>query len=236
MSEPLASHDTEDVLSSLRRLVLDVAPPASAAAAGGAGGAEADTSGKLLLTPALRIVGAEADLPAGGESIATAGETACPAVAAEAQISFGEAAPLGVTRASWQGAAATSPDPAASTPAAPTPAAGQTRLTLSTPAAEAGDQSPVAVFTALPRPAPLLLTPKDPGAADGEAVPFIRHPRAATETPARESVVIDEMALRALLRQIVREELAALQLSGGAAPDMRRLVRLELQRAVTGES
>lgn len=231
MSEPLASHDTEDVLSSLRRLVLDVAPPASAAAAGGAGGAEADTSGKLLLTPALRIVGAEADLPAGGESIATAGETACPAVAAEAQISFGEAAPLGVTRASWQGAAATSPDPAA-----PTPAAAPTRLTLSTPAAEAGDHAPIAVFTALPRPAPLLLTPKDPDAADGEAVPFIRHPRAATETPARESVVIDEMALRALLRQIVREELAALQLSGGAAPDMRRLVRLELQRAVTGES
>ncbi|MBK6467281.1 MAG: hypothetical protein IPF96_10780 [Rhodobacter sp.] len=68
MSEPLTSHEIEDVLSSIRRLVSEdlrpaaraaglatglSAPAPAAAAAAPDAGAEA---GKLLLTPALRVV------------------------------------------------------------------------------------------------------------------------------------------------------------------------------------
>lgn len=52
MSEPLSSHEIEDVLSSIRRLVSEELRPAARAATPAAT-AEA---GKLLLTPALRVV------------------------------------------------------------------------------------------------------------------------------------------------------------------------------------
>ena len=247
MSEPLASHDPEDVLSSIRRLVLDDpgTGPEPSGEADPALASAAEAPGKLLLTPALRVVGGEADRPASDDNAARS-RSPSPAGEAEAVFSFGEAAPLGAAPLRWEEPApaegasdtgaelseAEEPPPAEVSPAEPAPAL--SRLTLSTPAAEeeGEDPSPIAVFTAVPRPAPLLLTPKDQGEA--EAVPFMRHPRSAQRD--RESVVIDEMALRALLRQIVREELAALQLKGGEAPDMRRMVRLELQRALTGES
>lgn len=50
MSEPLTSHEIEDVLSSIRRLVSDELRPVSRKAV------EAKTSNALLLTPALRVV------------------------------------------------------------------------------------------------------------------------------------------------------------------------------------
>ncbi|NGM47140.1 hypothetical protein G5B31_16510 [Rhodobacter sp. SGA-6-6] len=57
MSEPLTSHEIEDVLSSIRRLVSEDLRPARAAMAA-APEAKAE-AGKLLLTPALRVVSAE---------------------------------------------------------------------------------------------------------------------------------------------------------------------------------
>lgn len=64
MSEPLTSHEIEDVLSSIRRLVSEDLRPARAAMAAargdGALGAEAAEVDKLLLTPALRVVPTEA--------------------------------------------------------------------------------------------------------------------------------------------------------------------------------
>lgn len=61
MSEPLTSHEIEDVLSSIRRLVSeDLRPAARSAAVSAAVSApaapKAAEAGKLLLTPALRIV------------------------------------------------------------------------------------------------------------------------------------------------------------------------------------
>lgn len=52
MSEPLSSHEIEDVLSSIRRLVSEELRPAARAATPAA----AAEAGKLLLTPALRVV------------------------------------------------------------------------------------------------------------------------------------------------------------------------------------
>ena len=60
MSEPLTSHEIEDVLSSIRRLVSeDLRPAARAAGATARPVAESgEEAGKLLLTPALRVVAA----------------------------------------------------------------------------------------------------------------------------------------------------------------------------------
>ncbi|MES2434481.1 MAG: hypothetical protein V4586_11730 [Pseudomonadota bacterium] len=55
MSEPLSSTEIEDVLSSIRRLVSDDMRPAPKVAAVG---------DKLILTPALRVVQTEAEVPA----------------------------------------------------------------------------------------------------------------------------------------------------------------------------
>jgi hypothetical protein len=73
MSEPLTSHEIEDVLSSIRRLVSEELRPTARAAAVAQPSAppSAAEAGKLLLTPALRVVPdtpAEAEpAPAGGD-------------------------------------------------------------------------------------------------------------------------------------------------------------------------
>jgi hypothetical protein len=73
MSEPLTSHEIEDVLSSIRRLVSEELRPTAraAAAAQPSPPPAAAEAGKLLLTPALRVVPdtpAEAEpAPAGGD-------------------------------------------------------------------------------------------------------------------------------------------------------------------------
>lgn len=64
MSEPLSSHEIEDVLSSIRRLVSEDLRPAAARVPAAAAPAApvAPAGGKLLLTPSLRVV-AEAPAP-----------------------------------------------------------------------------------------------------------------------------------------------------------------------------
>jgi hypothetical protein len=60
MSEPLSSHEIEDVLSSIRRLVSEDLRPAPGRLPGGdpapAAAAAPPSGGKLLLTPSLRVV------------------------------------------------------------------------------------------------------------------------------------------------------------------------------------
>ena len=51
MSEPMSSTEIEDVLSSIRRLVSDDLRPAPRAAT-----VASEGNGKLILTPALRVV------------------------------------------------------------------------------------------------------------------------------------------------------------------------------------
>lgn len=56
MSEPMSSGEIEDVLSSIRRLVSEDLRPAPKAASDKPTTAAPETGGKLLLTPALRVV------------------------------------------------------------------------------------------------------------------------------------------------------------------------------------
>lgn len=82
MSEPLTSHEIEDVLSSIRRLVSEDLRPARAETAAAPETQAVPEAGKLLLTPALRVVSAEpeqAAAPARPEP-----ETETPAVPEEA--------------------------------------------------------------------------------------------------------------------------------------------------------
>ena len=56
MSDPMTSHEIEDVLSSIRRLVSEDLRPAARQAAAAAPTRQDPEAGKLMLTPALRIV------------------------------------------------------------------------------------------------------------------------------------------------------------------------------------
>lgn len=70
MSEPMSHGDIEDVLSSIRRLVTEDLRPATKGA-NGAKPASPATSGKLLLTPALRVVSNQETVPRGAASVAS---------------------------------------------------------------------------------------------------------------------------------------------------------------------
>lgn len=63
MSEPLSSTEIEDVLSSIRRLVSDDMRPTPRAQAPAPASAAAEAGGKLILTPALRVVESRPDAP-----------------------------------------------------------------------------------------------------------------------------------------------------------------------------
>ena len=65
MSEPMSSVEIEDVLSSIRRLVSeDLRPSSAARPATPAPQGLADAEGRLILTPALRVVGGEVEAEA----------------------------------------------------------------------------------------------------------------------------------------------------------------------------
>ena len=102
MSGPLTSHEIEDVLSSIRRLVSEALRPARTAAP------ETD---KLLLTPALRVVSTE---PA-AETAPAAADTDTDAAAFDA----GQAWPEPETAALADMSPATFPEEAAAVEAAP---------------------------------------------------------------------------------------------------------------------
>ncbi|WP_112309534.1 hypothetical protein [Pseudogemmobacter bohemicus] len=103
MSEPLTSHEIEDVLSSIRRLVSSELRPSLKPPVNGA------AVDKLLLTPSLRIVGDPPVVKPAPVAPAPVAETAPEAAPAgggdeapmavlgddEIQVFFGEAAPLG---------------------------------------------------------------------------------------------------------------------------------------------
>lgn len=86
MSEPLSSHEIEDVLSSIRRLVSEELRPLKQPDPPAPPGPE-----KLLLTPSLRVV-PERPAPAAAPA---APERPAP----EPEVFFGEAAPLGASSA-----------------------------------------------------------------------------------------------------------------------------------------
>lgn len=97
MSEPLSAVEIEDVLSSIRRLVSDDLRPAARAVAG-------PDTGKLILTPALRVVQEGAAPPAPDAAIETvvAGlGAAVDARAEEWESETGDPAPVASAEADW---------------------------------------------------------------------------------------------------------------------------------------
>ncbi|MDT8856197.1 hypothetical protein RNZ50_14445 [Paracoccaceae bacterium Fryx2] len=79
MSEPMTTHDIEDVLSSIRRLVSEDLRPAPRPAP------QADGADKLILTPALRVVAREEPAPGAVGGQGGDKDAACPWPAAGAQ-------------------------------------------------------------------------------------------------------------------------------------------------------
>ena len=84
MSEPMTTHEIEDVLSSIRRLVSADQRPGARSGEMGQQSAAANPDGKLLLTPALRVVGT-ARVPLGAVTPAT-GPTMSPDAEAMAPL------------------------------------------------------------------------------------------------------------------------------------------------------
>ena len=100
MSEPMSSVEIEDVLSSIRRLVSeDLRPSAAARPAAPAPQGPADADGRLILTPALRVVGGEteAEVEAAAEAEASEPEVADSAEAPAAAPLFEDTSDLDVT-------------------------------------------------------------------------------------------------------------------------------------------
>jgi hypothetical protein len=222
MSELMSSSDIENVLSSIRRLVTEDLRPRSAAATPESA-AEADTgsaarvqghtsAGRLLLTPALRVVQPapqRADTPAQrppidgvlsligarvspppsgfeaetGDAFDAAAEAGSPRSVAAVSV----AQPL-ATAGSDKAKAAASPGP----DSAPEPASAPRQQTTAASAEDDGDEADVA--------APV--------------------------------VDLDEGILRELIRDVLREELQG-PMGERITRNIRKLVRAEMARAVT---
>ena len=205
MSEPMTTHEIEDVLSSIRRLVSDDFRPAP--------GPAGDHSAKLLLTPALRVVPkSEPLMPL------SAGD-----VVAQLDASAGDDA--------WEPA----PDPSADWPdawAAP-PAPQDPVLFVHRPRDTASFDAPEAAFCASDDTAPdadgswadraeaAVLADLAKGLADDLA--------AAAARPA--APALDPDMLREMVRELLREELAG-AVGERITRNVRKLVRAEIARAM----
>ncbi|MBE2277497.1 MAG: hypothetical protein IAE87_14530 [Rhodobacteraceae bacterium] len=267
MSEPLSSHEIEDVLSSIRRLVSEELRPAPRARTAAAPDQSAAEPEKLILTPSLRVVGdsqaapeARAEDGAAEAPVETLVEAAVdpvllheglsaiaePAAIEPAPIEPATAGPAPVFRAGgpliegaddlvwaapgepeveaawaeepepWQDGEAT--DAAASVRVTPFPSRAGT---ASDPLARAwADRAEAELRQELDGISPPLA--RDGAAEDGDL----------TETGSfgGEAAVIDEEALRDIVREIIREELAG-SLGERITRNVRKLVRIEINRS-----
>lgn len=286
MSEPMTSHEIEDVLSSIRRLVSQDLRPA------GAPRAEVPTEvpavpvasaragdGKLLLTPALRVVGGAEGPSPGARDHDEAGETPATAAAeagempaagaAEAAAEAAEAPGLWEGREPlWQGggdpSTALGPEDGDNRPIDLSPAAGaaldeapmwsdEVAGAWDTPAAgwaDEGGEPAAEPPAAAPRPAaadPLARAWADRAEAAVRAELGARaeaEVRARLEADLRAEAeagalfdegpgpgMVDEEALREIVRDIIREELAG-TLGERITRNVRKLVRVEINRAL----
>ena len=230
MSEPMSNHEIEDVLSSIRRLVSEDLRPAPR---GDAAPVAAETSDKLLLTPALRVVPEEVE-PVPVEDVvarlgAAVAEEEWESPFGDPEVWTGPAVhddvPTFVHRAR-DGEKTTDfneapmaafvevddvlPEPSSAPSSAP--AAGSVRRV--TPPPEQGswaDQAEAEVIADLA------------DAAEDEVLSGIH---AATD-----AMVFDEQVLRDLVRDLIREELAG-SLGERITRNVRKLVRAEIARAL----
>lgn len=247
MSEPLSAHEIEDVLSSIRRLVseeLRPAVPAAAEPAKAPGAEPAFEVGKLLLTPSLRVV-----TPAEPEATPVAGLAPGEEVVA---VGMAEDDDL------WA-APGTLEDSAEDDPDAPAPAPDLPRGHWTAETVPQVDWMQADADWVEEEPVPFVAHPRKPAITDeplarawaeraeAEVRAELQAPRPAPKPEAaapkaeakpaaglfdQDDPLLDEEALRDIVREIIREELAG-TLGERITRNVRKLVRVEINRALT---
>lgn len=220
MSEPMTTHEIEDVLSSIRRLVSDDYRPAAA-------GAGQPPSDKLLLTPALRVVtDRDTDAPAtrAGDVMAQLGS---------AVVDDDWEPPLGDAE-DWPPGDWDTPTDTAETPDR------AVFVHRGLTAAEGQIDAPAAAFSAaaddtLAGHAALHPTWVDRAEAEVIADLAQRVQDDLAQNLTADAPLFDEGVLRDLVRDLIREELAG-ALGERITRNVRKLVRAEIARAMAVQS
>lgn len=253
MSEPMTTSDIEDVLSSIRKLVSEDLRPAQARGPLRL----APDPGKLILTPALRVLDTGTPPAPRAEAVVSEITRAPDPVAADpvaahdlpmddlpepAPEPFDDVHAVTFTSVRLEGVVASIgaavDDVAPSQPWEPETGDAQvTELPWVRPSAP-----PAPEAEAAPEPTPRAERVADAGPAAVEEAGIAPPPRAAAveqEAPQVWSVVdteepleLDEEALREIIRDVIREELQG-QLGERITRNIRKLVRSEVQRAMT---
>ncbi len=200
---PIAGRD--DVLASIRRLVLEQATPAP---------------GRLVLTPALRVGPAEPEAEPPPEEAASEAPEPGPFAAAAGEVLDGDD---GAAEAPAEGPDAVPPPLVLTAPLvegpADRPAAGRAQEIEAAVADRPGDWEPDGSEG-----------PEHWTVGEAPPEPVFRHRLRAPEPPAAWPE-IDEDRLRALVAEVVREELQG-ELGERMTRNIRRLVRREIFRVL----
>lgn len=260
MSEPMSSVEIEDVLSSIRRLVSEdlrplarTAPRAAKAAAGVVGGAVAEPKGgKLILTPALRVV-AEPEA-SGIEQVVASVSAAVGAQSDEWESETGDdGESAGKPRVDWLDMA-TKEGMAAEAAEGEAEGEGEaeagTAALLADDAAEAvpgwaqqdaSDDAEADDVLAAGSVLAATLEPDQDWADEAEAQVIAELEDAVVEAAmplaaaADDDALYDEPLLRELVRDIIREELQG-DLGQRITRNIRKLVRAEIARAIATQA
>jgi len=251
MSDAPRKRDGDEVLASVRRLVTDdrTRPVRGA-----------DAAGRLVLTPQLRVAPPRPDGAAARPAAGSALPQARPATGGAAPP-VGPAAGAGSPQAEAQPLSRSQPPvrvprPAPSSPADPDTASpdatclapGSLALAAPMPSPVASVAAPVAARGTLRPGAPAepfaegrahVQEPVGHGPGVGDAAPSVAASgEAAPAVPAAGAAgeaLLDEAALRALIAEVVREELRG-ETGERVTRNLRKLIRAEIARALSGRS
>lgn len=247
MSEPLSSNDIEDVLSSIRRLVSEDLRPIARVPAAAPAAVLAETNEKLILTPALRVV-EQADPQAGRLHLSYPRTVEIPGFDAEpmaedrvapdemqkvfasvnaATTEVVQPQDLDTEAPMFDGAMMTPEEESAAVPAwaqigfDTDEGEEQTAPVAADVKAEWADAAEASVIASL---------------AAEEVLPSQAEPEGQADDARDqdEEVLFNEEVLRALVRDILREELAG-SLGERITRNIRKLVRAELARSQSAE-
>jgi len=250
MSETLSSHEIEDVLSSIRRLVSeDLRPAAKPAAAPASSRTGADEDDKLLLTPSFRVVRPPADAPqavapapvetaaveAADHLIWAAPGEADPGYVEEVDVDPETVSPATLRRGHWTADSmpevnwTQDDEDWSESEAEPMPFTAHPR------GAAALDEEPLAKAWAERAEAEVRAEIErmyGPSTVQPEPEPARVEPEAGPGLFDAEEAMFDDEILRDIVREIIREELAG-TLGERITRNVRKLVRVEVNRALT---
>ena len=251
MSEPMSAVEIEDVLSSIRRLVSDDLRPAPR---GAAAVAEGDTGGKLILTPALRVVQeggrtSASDDPAIEAVVAGVGaavDARAEDWAEDWESETGDQTPGFAEAPLWEDAEEAAPEPA---PEPPLQFHAHPRATLLTEADRVPGWAQEGEEDETPQPARWTAATLEPDAAWADeaeahvlqelsdhvaAAAPLDDMQEALDEAGYDTATYDDEALRDLVRELIVEELQG-PLGARITRNIRKLVRAEIARALAAE-